>query len=124
MAKTLKTDSALSASYAYGGNQVVTTGVIPQVYGFQVHEYNGVIPTNSENLIGFALNPQALIIASRQAAIPTNWAGQVETITEPVSGLTLQYRNWYDGVLQRTEIGMIYGCQIGNPGQLWRILSS
>ena len=124
MAKTLKTDQSIQAAYAYGGNQAITTGIIPQVYGFQVHEFNGTIPTNSNNLIGFALNPQALVIASRQAAIPQNWAGQVETITEPVSGLTLQYRNWYDGTLQRTEIGMIYGAQVGNPGQMWRIQSS
>lgn len=124
MALTLKKDTSLSAAYAYGGNQVITEGMVPRVYGFNVHEFNGVIPTNSCNLIGWASRPQALLLATRVPETPRNWYGTVTNITDPRSGLTIQFRDYYDGNQQKTEFGIIYGAQIGNPGNLWRITST
>jgi hypothetical protein len=120
-ALTLKTDSGVQASYAYGNNQAVSTGRVPDVFGFQVHESGLSIPTNSENLEGWACTPQALLLAARVPALPRNWAGQVMNVTEPDSGLTVQYRDWYDGTTQRTEVCMIYGAQIGVTGNLLAI---
>jgi len=124
MALTLKKDTALQAAYAYGGNQTVTTGQIPQVYGFQVHEFNGTIPTNSENLIGFACRPQGLVLAARVPQQPSDWYGRVQNITDPRSGLTVQFRSYYDGSVQRYEWCLIYGSAVGIATNLWRILSS
>lgn len=124
MALTLKKDTAVQASYAYGDSTVIRTGQIPSVYGFQIHEFNGTIPTNSENLIGWGCRPQGLLIATRVPETPRNWYGVVQNITDPVSGITIQFRDYYDGNQQKTEFGIIYGCQVGNPGNLWRILSS
>lgn len=123
-AQTLKTDSGVMASYAYGNNLAVTTGRVPRVFGFEVHETGMSIPTNSENLQGWACTPQALLIAARVPAQPRNWAGQVLNVTEPVSGLTVQYRDWYDGTTQRTEVCLMYGCQIGVTGNLLAIRSA
>ncbi len=122
-ALTLKRDTAIQASYAYGGNQVIREGTIPQVYGFQTHEWNGTIPTTN-NLAGYAFAPQALLIAARPPALPRNWYGEVRNVTNPTTGLTIQIRDYYDGTTQRTEWCFIYGCQIGNPGNLTRILSA
>jgi hypothetical protein len=119
-ALTLKRDTAIQASYAYGGNQVITKGTVPQVYGYDVHEWNGTIPTTN-NLAGYAFAPQALLLAVRPPVIPRNWYGEVRNITAPNSGLTIQFRDYYDGTQQRTEWCFIYGAQIGNPGNLTRI---
>ena len=120
-AYTLKTDTAVQASYAYGNNQAVSTGTLPDVYGFKIHETSMSIPSNSENLEGWACTPQGLLIATRVPALPRNWAGQVMNVTDPGSGLTVQYRDWYDGTTQRTELCMIYGAQIGVTGNLLAI---
>lgn len=119
-ALTLKKDTAVQASYAYGGNQAIATGVLPSVYGYQIHEWNGVIPTTN-NLAAYAFAPQALLLAVRPPALPRNWYGEVRNITDPATGLTIQFRDYYDGTQQRTEWCFIYGCSIGNPGNLTRI---
>lgn len=122
-AVTLKKDTAMQAAYAYGGNQVITTGVLPQVYGLTPYEFNGTIPTTN-NLAAYAFAPQALLLAVRPPQTPRNWYGEVRNITDPDSGLTIQFRDYYDGTSQRTEWCFIYGAQIGNPGNLVRILSA
>lgn len=119
-AETLKKDSSVQAAYAYGPGNTIRTGKIPEVYGYQVHEYNGTIPTTN-NLAAIAFAPQALLLAIRPPVMPRNWYGEVRNITDPNSGLTIQFRDYYDGTQQRTEWCFIYGCQIGNPGNLTRI---
>lgn len=122
-AETLKKDTALQASYAYGQGATIRTGEIPEVYGYQVHEWNGTIPTTN-NLAAIAFAPQALLLAVRPPVLPRNWYGEVRNITDPSTGLTIQFRDYYDGTTQRTEWCFIYGCQIGNPGNLTRILTA
>lgn len=122
-AEVLKKDTALQASYAYGPGSTIRTGVIPEVYSYNVHEWNGTIPTTN-NLAGIAFAPQALLLAVRPPVLPRNWYGEVRNITDPNTGLTIQFRDYYDGTQQRTEWCFIYGCQIGNPGNLTRILSA
>lgn len=121
-AEVLKKDTALSAAYAYGPGNTIRDGVVPQVYGYQVHEWNGTIPTTN-NLAAIAYVPQSLLLAVRPPANPRNWYGEVRNITDPATGLTIQFRDYYDGTQQRTEWCFIYGVQIGNPGGLTRITS-
>lgn len=123
-ANTLKKDTALQAAYAYGNNAVITTGQLPPVYGFTPYEFNGTIPNNSENLTGYALHPQALIIAARPPVMPRNWFGQVANITEPDSGLTVQFRDFYDGTEQVTQFCLLYGTGLGVTSNLIRIKSA
>ena len=122
-AETLKKDTAVQASYAYGPGNSVRTGVLPEVYGYNIHEWNGTIPTTN-NLQGIAFVPQSLILAVRPPALPRSWYGEVRNVTMPETGLTVQIRDYYDGTSQRTEWCFIYGCQIGNPGGLTRILNT
>lgn len=119
-AETLKKDTSIQAAYAYGPGNTIKTGVIPEVYGYQVHEWNGTIPTTN-NLAAIAFAPQALLLAIRPPVLPRNWYGEVRNITDPATGLTIQFRDYYDGTSQRTEWCFIYGSQIGNPGNLTRI---
>jgi hypothetical protein len=119
-AEVLKKDSSVQAAYAYGPGNTIRTGAIPLVYNYQIHEWNGTIPTTN-NLAAIAFAPQALLLAIRPPVLPRNWYGEVRNITDPATGLTIQFRDYYDGTQQRTEWCFIYGCQIGNPGNLTRI---
>lgn len=123
-ATTLLTDSAVQAQYAYGQSTPIQDGRAPKIYGFDFVEWNGTIPTNSEDLAGIALNPQALVCATRQPAMPKNWAGVTQSVTDPASGLTLQWRDFYDNNVQRTQLCLIYGWQKGVTGNLHRVLSA
>lgn len=118
--EVLKKDTALQAAYAYGEGATIRTGVIPKVYNYEVHEWNGTIPTTN-NLAAIAFAPQALLLAVRPPVMPRNWYGEVRNITDPSTGLTIQFRDYYDGTQQRTEWCFFYGCAIGNPGNLTRI---
>ncbi len=117
-AQGLKTDPSVQAAYAYGAGNSIRSGVIPRVHGFDVYETGMSIPTNSENLVGFGCAPQGLLLATRVPQLPRNWAGAVQSVTDPDTGLTSQMRDWYDGTTQRTEWCLMYGAQTGIAGNL------
>ena len=79
----------------------------------------------SENLEGFVCGKEALIIAARQPALPENWAGAVESVQDPDTGITLQLRNWYEGKdgAQYITATLIYGVAAGTDS-LKRIVSA
>ena len=120
----LAQDNAIQASYAYGGPGSIQDNAVPKVHGFNVYEYSDV-PANSENLEGFACGPEALIIAGRQPALPENWAGAVESVQDPGTGVTLQLRNWYEGKdgAQYITATLIYGVASGTDS-MKRIVSA
>ena len=120
----LAQDNAIQASYAYGGPGSIRDNAVPKVHGFNVYEYSD-IPANSENLEGFACGPEALIIAGRQPALPENWAGAVESVQDPGTGVTLQLRNWYEGKdgAQYITATLIYGVASGTDS-MKRIVSA
>ena len=123
---SLASDNAIQASYAYGNTDAIRDNVVPKVHGFNVYEYSD-IPENQYshtpsggsaadyNLQGFACGPEALLIVGRQPALPENWAGAVESVQEPGTGITIQLRNWYepkDGAQYITST-LIYGVAAG-----------
>ena len=121
---SLAQDNAIQASYATTLNDSIRDHSVPRVHGFNVYEYSD-IPGNSENLEGFACGPEALLIAARQPAIPQNWAGAVESVTDPDSGLTIQLRSWYEGTQGKQLITAttIFGVLVGS-NSLKRIVSA
>jgi len=121
---SLAQDNAIQASYASTLDDSIRDHSVPRVHGFNVYEYSD-IPTNSENLEGFACGPEALLIAARQPAIPQNWSGAVESVTDPDSGLTVQLRSWYEGTQgkQLITVTTIFGVLVGS-NSLKRIVSA
>ena len=121
----LAKDNAIQAAYAFGGAEAIRENRVARVHGFDLHSYND-IPDNSENLTGFACSQEGILIAARQPAMPVDWYGQVESVTEPGSGLTLQWRSYYDGSAgkQMLTCTVIYGVAVGVANHLWRITSS
>ena len=121
---SLAKDNAVQASYATTLDDSLRNHSVPRVPGFNVYEYSD-IPSNSQNLEGFACGPEALLIAARQPAIPQNWSGAVESVTDPDSGLTIQLRSWYEGKdgKQMITLTTIFGVLVGS-NSLKRIKSS
>jgi hypothetical protein len=121
---SLAQDNAIQASYASTLDDSIRDHSVPRVHGFNVYEYSD-IPSNSENLEGFACGPEALLIAARQPAIPQNWSGAVESVTDPDSGLTIQLRSWYEGKdgKQMITATTIFGVLVGS-NSLKRIVSA
>ena len=61
-ANNLLTDAQIAAAYALGA-QVIQSGQIGQVGGMSVYQWSS-LPTNSENLAGFACGSDAIAVAS------------------------------------------------------------
>lgn len=61
-ANNLLTDSQIAAAYALGA-QVIQSGQIGQIGGMSVYQWSS-LPTNSENLAGFACGSDAIAVAS------------------------------------------------------------
>lgn len=123
---SLVKDSNIQSAYAYGGSEAIRENNIPRLHGFDLIEFTGSIPTNSENLVGWATAPQAMILAARAVVQPpgNTWAGNVADIVDPVSGIPIQIREWYDGTELRYEWATLYGTALGVTGNLVRILSA
>lgn len=121
----LTKDEAVKAAYSYGGSEVIRQRRINGLAGLNVVEYTD-IPTNSQNLVGVAGAKQGAIIAARQPAIPDSFPGEVEAVTDPDSGFTLQLRRWYsadDGV-HYMSMAAIWGVAVGNASNIVRLVSA
>lgn len=98
---------------------------VSRLRGFSMFEYTD-IPTNGENLAGVSLHPSALAMAARSQITPPEFSGRVENITEPVSGLPLQWRIWYDANNKKTMLSVeaLFGASKGNGAAAVRIKSA
>ncbi len=121
----LTKDDAVKAAYSYGGSEVIRMRRINGLAGFNVQEYTD-IPTNSENLVGIAGSKQGAIVAVRQPAVPSNFPGEVESVTDPDSGFTLQLRKWYsaDECVMYMSCAAIWGVAVGNASNIVRLVSA
>lgn len=122
-------DSVVEDKSAFGDNQAIKEGVVSRVRGFNVYEYAN-IPNNGENLAGFVLHPSAIAFAARAVVDPTETESsapvQVENVVDPVTGVPLQFRHWYnpDAGAHRFSIGVLWGVKEGNANALRRIKSA
>lgn len=122
---SLAKDNSIQAQYASGTNAPLTENLLPRIHGFEVNQYSA-LPDNSEDLVGIATSPEAILIAARLPATPTNWYGNVATATDAESGLSIQVREWYDGDAgeQKLSMSILYGVAIGNASCLSRIVEA
>jgi hypothetical protein len=106
-------------------NPGVTTlrdGQLPMIHNFNVSEFSGM-PDNGEKLAGIAGNKEAIVLAARVPEVPTNSAdimvpGVIKLVTEPFSGMTVQYRAYYDMKLGQEfrTLTLMYGIASGLSG--------
>lgn len=122
-ASLFKDVSIISSDYRSG--QDAQSGRIgAQVHGFNVSEYSA-LPSNSENLIGFAAHPEALLLATGVPDAPTETnGGMVRNVSQ--NGLTVQMRQWYDWQkgFEYLTVTLFYGVDEGNTDNLTRLVSA
>ena len=122
---SLAKDNSIQAQYASGTNAPLTENLLPRIHGFEVNQYTA-LPETVTDLRGIACSPEAILIAARLPATPTNWYGNVATATDAESGLSIQVREWYDGDAgeQKLSMSILYGVAVGNPANLTKIIAT
>ena len=122
---SLVKDNPIQDAAAYGGVEAIREGRVPRVSGFSPITYNN-IPANGESLEGVALHASALIIAARPQVVPNNFPGQVVNTSDPLTGLPLQFRYWYDANNKKEMLSVeaLYGVAVGNGTAAVRIKSA
>ena len=122
---SLAKDNSIQAQYASGTNAPLTENLLPRIHGFEVNQYTA-LPATITNLKCIAVSPEAILIAARLPATPTNWYGNVATATDAESGLSIQVREWYDGDAgeQKLSMSILYGVTVGNSACLAKIIAS
>ncbi len=125
---SLLKDPYIKSAMNSGDQQAIREGVIPRIHGFDYYE-NPNIPSNSENLIGFASFVSAILFAS--APCPpideVRKAGTMyQVVVDPQTGIAFEYRSFGDNVTDAATrvIECSYGWAKGNGSALKRIVSS
>jgi hypothetical protein len=123
---SLQKDEALYKAYiAPQVGNVVVTGVLPNINGFTVVEYSA-LPDNGQKLMGFAGIREALVMAARVPDVPEHTGDtEINVVTDPRTGLSVQVRDRYDGRLGRQEVSytLMYGFTAANKPMLERIIA-
>lgn len=127
----LEKDGDIKPAYSYGDSDPIREGMFGRLSGFNVLESNE-IPANGENLTGFASTASAILIGNAPIAPGggrddiANRTVQYETVTDPESGITLEYRKWFDENLDqvREVLEMNYGYSVGEGAAIKRIVSA
>jgi hypothetical protein len=116
-AGSLLGNSNLGVIFATGGNNFVSTGVVPALLGVPSWMY-GAFPTNSQNLGAAMIGKGAIAVAVAPPATLAN-AGDGDIIdqriiTEPDSGLSVLYRSSASrGGSVTGSVELLYGVAVG-----------
>ena len=102
----LRKDNALLAN-TLGSDENIRRGSVGQLFGLNVVNCN-YIPSNSQNLVGFACAPNGIAMASRVPADPSNGYGEYMNVTDPDSGFTFQLRRFYDENKMKHRLAGLY----------------
>ncbi len=121
----LMKDTAYKLALNISGTEVIRGGKLPNISGFE-YAWMPNLPTNSEKLIGFACFMSG-ILAAFCPVEPTpevrTALSAYEVVTDPASGISLNYRAWGDADLDRSKqvIECAYGYVAGEAAAIKRI---
>lgn len=121
-------DASIKNAYAVGTASAIQQGQLPQIAGFNVVGTN-LIPGNSQNLVGMVALPEAILVAfSPVAPAPgvRSHLNSYETVSDPETGLTIEYRSWGDPDTdtEKAVMEVNYGFAKGHEAALKRIVSA
>lgn len=108
-------DALVEDLSAFGDNNAIKEGTLTRVRGFNTFQYANIPALGAENFRGMCLHPSAIALAARTLADPTdaniNAPVLVENRVDPVTGLPLQFRAWYDANAGETYfcVSTLYG---------------
>jgi len=123
----LELDDIVALYQNSGSDETMRTGRIPSLSTFQKIFKAVMLPNNSENLAGFALHPDALLVAMRYHAPGSNHDYNIaEPMINEQTGVVAGYRNWYskDAGEDRNVLEVVMGTGVGNPNALKRIVTA
>lgn len=83
----------------YGSAEAVREGRVPRVAGFDIYEVPNLPANGAEKLAGMAVIPSALAVAFspiRPHPVLTQTVLQYQVVTDPDTGLSLEYRRFAD----------------------------
>ena len=109
-------DTNLRGANIYGGSGVIQDGEIPRLFGLAGIYESNIFPTNSINLVGALVSPNAIVAAMRYLAPVGGGDYLTANCVSNDSGMVLGYREWYDndaGQL-RAVIEASYGYAVGD----------
>ena len=127
----LEKDADIKPAYSYGNTDPIQEGMFGRLAGFNVMSTNE-IPGNGENLVGMATTRSGILIGNAPIAPGggrddvANRTVEYETITDPGTGITLEYRKWFDENLDqvREVLEMNYGYALAEAAAIKRIVSA
>jgi len=124
-ATALLKDSSVKGADSFNSDDPIKRGIVGNLVGFDVMK-SQLIPGNSENLVGMAVYPDAMLVAMRY--LEPQDEGQLLS-SEPVTeegGITLGYRRWYNPSTGQNISVMEcnYGYAVGNGSSLKRLVSA
>jgi hypothetical protein len=110
----------------YGSTDAVREGRVPRVAGFDYYQVPS-LPQNAEKLVGMAVIPSSLFVAFspvEPAPAVRNTLMEYSIVTDPDSGLSLEYRVWGDPDSDKAKevIECNYGFEAGETAALKRIV--
>jgi hypothetical protein len=122
---SLQKDSAYKLALNIGTTSVIQEGKLPKLSGFD-YAFLPNLPSNGEKLIGFAAFQSAILSAFAPVAPADGVRSQLvsyEVVTDPASGVSLNYRHWGVAADDRDYevIESAYGYAQGVPAALKRI---
>ena len=124
--KPLFDDDAIKTASAYGDDGVIKSGSVGKLYGFDIFEVPQM-PDNGENLKGFVIHPSGIAFASKvikpfDEAV-ANKVQAVQYLTDSKSGLSLEYRKFYDPRSRKTNTVLEISCgfALANANAIRRI---
>lgn len=106
-------ESSLATIFSTAGNNYMETGIVPMLLGMPSYAYAD-LPANSENLGGLVVGAAAIGVgAAPPSQLISSGEGDVverRFITEPDSGMTVQYTAKVDaGGAVAGEVAVLYG---------------
>jgi hypothetical protein len=120
-------DPAVKNAAAIGGTEAIRQGKVPALGTFENIFESTLIPDNGEELVGFAVNREAIGIAFRPVKPDTSAAKVMDyRIFTNESGMTIAFKEWYNPSTKKTErvLECNYGKCVGNPDGILRIIGA
>jgi hypothetical protein len=115
-------DPSLVSTFFVPGGPGVAGQTLPQINGITITEYSALPSTNY--LQGVVGSRDSLAFVSRVPMDPSVLSvplvGNITVVTDPVSKLSVQVRDWYDFGLGQHKVAytLMYGVTVANPKSL------
>lgn len=119
-------DAAVAGIMGVASSPVISSSRIDTLHNFDIYK-STLIPDNSENLVGMAVHPDAILMAMRVLRPEPNTAlDDFQVFTDPGTGMSITLRQWYEPTTDQTNrvLECNYGRRTGNTAALKRLVSA